>query len=543
MTTHIRIPDIAPVVQDTADGSRKTFDFPFPIFTAADLEVLVGDAPASGFSVRGAGSSEGGAVKFTVAPAAGLRITLRRRQTYARTDDFLDERAPTPHELNDAVDQNVAAIQELAEEISRSVKRPLSSDLSRPVNLTLPEPEAGKVIGWNGSADALVNLTQVDTSDMLRKSQNLADLPDKAQARINLGLGSAAVHDVAEFASARLQPLPTGLSLEIGAAHQGTVIIATASIQLALPSAATVGYGWGFDVFARDGNVALSPTAADKINSGVNGVRYVVSQGASAQVISDGQGDWHVLHDRTVLRGTLTGLTMSRVDNTSIAIAAGQAADSTSTYLMSLAPITKVLQGNGAWSAGSGGNGIMSAGGRTADTWYHVFVLRRDADGGTDIGIDTSPVAANRPDGWSAYRRIGCVKTSAGDNTVIPFLQVGDRYTWILSVSDVINAAITTARTAITVSVPTDIQATALLRVSMTAAAAATFASLSSPAEADQAPGITYASLVVPSAGSPAAGVVEVPTNAAAQIAVRASAAANLSIGTYGWIDTRGRWE
>ncbi|ARJ66199.1 hypothetical protein WV31_11285 [Magnetospirillum sp. ME-1] len=203
MTSHIRIPDLSPIVQDSADGSRKVFDFPFPIFTAADLEVLVGGHPATGgFSIRGAGSSEGGAVVFATAPADGQRITIRRRQTYARTDDFLDERAPTPHELNDVVDQTVAALQELAEESGRAIKRSAGSDLSRPVDLTLPEPEAGKVLGWNGSADALVNLAQVDASDILRKSQNLADLPDKAQARINLGLGSAATHAEADFATA-----------------------------------------------------------------------------------------------------------------------------------------------------------------------------------------------------------------------------------------------------------------------------------------------------------------------------------------------------
>ncbi|WP_043745567.1 phage tail fiber protein [Paramagnetospirillum magneticum] len=151
MTSHIRIPDVSPLVQSVADGSRRIFDFPFPVFRAADLEVRVGEAViADGFAVRGAGSSDGGAIVFAAAPAAGLRVTIRRRQTYARTDDFLDERAPTPHELNDAVDQNVAALQELAEDASRAVRRSAAADLSRAVDLTLPEPEAAKVLGWNG---------------------------------------------------------------------------------------------------------------------------------------------------------------------------------------------------------------------------------------------------------------------------------------------------------------------------------------------------------------------------------------------------------
>ncbi|TAN78311.1 MAG: hypothetical protein EPN20_01025 [Magnetospirillum sp.] len=203
MTTHIHIPDVPPVIQHIADGSQKVFAFPFPIFWDSDLEVRVGTGVLmTGFTVFGAGSSKGGAVVLASAPAAGTRVTLRRKQSYARTDDFLDERAPTPHELNDAVDQTVAAIQELAEQASRSVQRPLSADLSQAVTLDLPVPEAGKVLGWNGSANGLVNIAQIDPGNVLHRDQNLADLPDMAAARTNLGLGSAATHAAGDFASA-----------------------------------------------------------------------------------------------------------------------------------------------------------------------------------------------------------------------------------------------------------------------------------------------------------------------------------------------------
>ena len=203
MTTHIQIPDVSPVIQATGDGSQKVFSFPFPIFWDSDLEVRVGSAVLmTGYTVFGAGSSKGGAVVFAGAPAAGSRVTLRRKQTYARTDDFLDERAPTPHELNDAIDENVAAIQELAEQASRAVQLPLSADLSQPLSLDLPSPEANKVLGWNGAANALVNIAQIDPSNVLHRDQNLADLTDAAAARANLGLGSAATHADSDFATA-----------------------------------------------------------------------------------------------------------------------------------------------------------------------------------------------------------------------------------------------------------------------------------------------------------------------------------------------------
>lgn len=193
MTNHIRIPDILPVTQTVADGAKTVFSFPFPIFQASDLEIRANATlVTSGYTVLGEGSSTGGAVIFADAPASGVRVTLRRRQTYVRTDDFLDERAPTPHELNDAVDENVAAIQELAEQVGRAVTRPLSADLSQPLDLSLPAPEAGKVIGWNDTAGGLANIDQLSSADALLKSQNLADLPDKAAARGNLGLATVA---------------------------------------------------------------------------------------------------------------------------------------------------------------------------------------------------------------------------------------------------------------------------------------------------------------------------------------------------------------
>jgi len=221
MTTHIRIPDVSPVTQAVADGAKSVFSFPFPIFKAADLEVRANSTlVTTGYSVVGEGSSTGGAVIFTAAPTAGQRITLRRKQAYARIDDFLDERAPTPHELNDAVDQNVAALQELAEQVSRSVQRPLSADLSQSLDLSLPAPEAGKVLGWNPLANGLVNLnTEVDIP-VGKVQVDVNDTPDYLSAKLvagaNIaltanahsmtiavpGLGSAATHAASDFASA-----------------------------------------------------------------------------------------------------------------------------------------------------------------------------------------------------------------------------------------------------------------------------------------------------------------------------------------------------
>ena len=217
MTSHIRIPDVPPVAQAMADGAKSVFSFPFPIFTAGDLEVRANSTlVTTGYAVVGEGSSTGGAVIFTNAPANGVRITLRRRQTYARTDDFLDERAPTPHELNDAVDQNVAALQELAEQVSRSVQRPLAADLSQPLDLSLPVPEAGKVIGWNPLANGLVNLNTQTDIPVGKVQVDAADTPAYLESKLEAGSNITVTNNAAGKMTIAVTGLGTAATKNVG---------------------------------------------------------------------------------------------------------------------------------------------------------------------------------------------------------------------------------------------------------------------------------------------------------------------------------------
>lgn len=63
----------------SADGICTTFGFDFAVFEPADLEVLLnGTIQTSGFTLLGASSPEGGAVRFASAPSAGTSVTLRR---------------------------------------------------------------------------------------------------------------------------------------------------------------------------------------------------------------------------------------------------------------------------------------------------------------------------------------------------------------------------------------------------------------------------------------------------------------------------------
>jgi hypothetical protein len=151
MAEHIRIGDVAPRVQYVADGTQTVFAFAFPIFAATDLECLVaGERRESGFTIQGAGQSDGGNVTFAEAPAAGTPITLRRRMRIQRVTDFQPNGLLRADTLNDELDYQVAALQEVRDEIASSLRADPSDP---PTGLTLParSGRANRALGFDST--------------------------------------------------------------------------------------------------------------------------------------------------------------------------------------------------------------------------------------------------------------------------------------------------------------------------------------------------------------------------------------------------------
>ncbi|HEY7246257.1 MAG TPA: hypothetical protein VH678_20480 [Xanthobacteraceae bacterium] len=140
-----------------------------------------------------------------------------------------------------------------------------------------------------------------------------------------------------------------------------------------------------------------------------------------------------------VVRSYISGLTLSNdgaTPNSVLDIAAGQAADSGNTAMISIGAFTKSTAG--AWAAGSGSNGMGNGLSVANSTWYHVILA---SNGGTpDIYFDTSATGANRPSGISdtKVRRIGSFLTD-GSAHIVAFKQVGDTFYWSAIVQDLNN--------------------------------------------------------------------------------------------------------
>lgn len=160
MAEHITIGDIAPRVQYVADGVLTAFTFPFPIFEEADLEIrLDGAVLVGGAAIAGAGASEGGTVTFAEPPAAGTRVTLRRRLRIARATDFQDNGVLRARALNDELDYQVAALQQVADDVGGALR--LDPADAGSLVLPLRAARANRVLGFDGAGD--IALLERDT--------------------------------------------------------------------------------------------------------------------------------------------------------------------------------------------------------------------------------------------------------------------------------------------------------------------------------------------------------------------------------------------
>lgn len=127
-------------------------------------------------------------------------------------------------------------------------------------------------------------------------------------------------------------------------------------------------------------------------------------------------------------RSYLSGFILSNdvtTPNTVLDISAGQCADSTNLKTINLSSFTKST--GGAWTTGSGSNGMGVGLTVAPNTWYHVFAILYGAI--TDVYFDTSVAAANAPVGTTAYRRIGSIKTD-GSSHILAFFQDEDTIYW-----------------------------------------------------------------------------------------------------------------
>lgn len=153
MTSHIKIPDIAPIVRLVGNGTQSVFEFPFPVFASEDVAVsLNGALQTAGYSVTGVGNTAGGTVTFDTPPASGIVITLERRMPFERLTDFIEGGNFSASSINTELDFLVAGLQQVENDQTEMMKFPSTEN---PQFTTLPDKSAraNKALGFDGDGN------------------------------------------------------------------------------------------------------------------------------------------------------------------------------------------------------------------------------------------------------------------------------------------------------------------------------------------------------------------------------------------------------
>jgi hypothetical protein len=201
------------------------------------------------------------------------------------------------------------------------------------------------------------------------------------------------------------------------------------------------------------------------------------------------------------------------------------------------------------WAAGSGSGGLFY-GSVSANTTYHFFVIRKDSDGSTDAGWDSSSSCTSIPSGYTAYRRIRSYVTDASAN-IIQTVQHGDdfimyRRKYDLDLRNGSPAWSGTTNNVITLSVPTGLSVMAKITANYMDSNVG-YVELRSPSCVAQSETLAYTaagSIFVRDSGLNNSVEMQILTNTSGQIYANTSDTTpnNFTVATIGWNDTRGRF-
>lgn len=254
-----------------------------------------------------------------------------------------------------------------------------------------------------------------------------------------------------------------------------------------------------------------------------DGTYFYASQGTSRYILNV---------PRRILPGELT---LSYNNTTIFGVAAGTVADSTYGYALSLsAAWTKTVS---AWAAGTG-NGSLDTGAVAAGTTYHVFLIRKDSDGTSDILMSLSATSPTMPAGYTYFRRIGCFRTLAGGATIAKFYQHGNMFRFDAQVEDrVIGTAFAnTNRVAASVRAPEN--CIGIFRVSALSNGTAYSLIAQAVEETDSAASATNFSIRPLSATAHITCEMQIAVDASRNIALRVeNTAVTCALCAIGWID------
>lgn len=250
------------------------------------------------------------------------------------------------------------------------------------------------------------------------------------------------------------------------------------------------------------------------------------------------------------IRGHLAGLTMSTAgSSTTMTIAAGEAVDSTNSQVMMLA--SAINKTTAAWAVGNNQGGL-DTGAIANNAWYNFFEIKRPDTGVVDVIFSLSATTPTMPANYTLKRRIGAMRTN-GSGQWERFVQDGDLFQWRAGCfQEFFQTAPNSSAVGRTLSyVPSGVRVIAILQMELVNNNASgnvvdlRFTDL----DCDDTATVNDTGIAAANSGYSRTQyrVVQVRTNASAQIRTRADCFIDLDAGvhysglTRGYIDRRGR--
>ena len=158
-------------VTKEADGIKVAFDFAFKYQNNTDIFVYLPDegeaATDADLQTEGVdyvltpsvtGPNNGGTVTFGIAPADTKEVFIIRELPLNQENQFKPNTNFPERVIESAYDKLTMIDQQLQERIDRSLLLPLNTGLS---NIGVPQPQAGRLLGWNDAEDGLENFANI----------------------------------------------------------------------------------------------------------------------------------------------------------------------------------------------------------------------------------------------------------------------------------------------------------------------------------------------------------------------------------------------
>jgi len=215
------------------NGSTAEFLFSWKIFNATDINVVVENVTTGAQTTKTYGTDytvdfgeNGGYITFNTAPTSDYYVIIGRNVSDYQSTRYSTSPGFQGSEIEKSFDKLSCNIQELEYSLDRAVKVPLGSS---ELDLSLPLPDAHKVLKWNSAETGLENSTiDADTLESMANrlyqsadnidtvAESISDVNDLADIKNDVVAVSGIKNDISTVANndANITIIATDLALD-----------------------------------------------------------------------------------------------------------------------------------------------------------------------------------------------------------------------------------------------------------------------------------------------------------------------------------------